>query len=227
MRCRARRMRRPLALLAAGAASASAATYTVTTTADTAVNDADCQPASCSLRQAMTKAVDGDTVIVPASTTPYLVSNGQLTVLLPLTIKGAGAGSSVIQATAGNHDRVMLINGNSAAVRLEDLTITGGDTDADGEVGRRWDCRGRPGTGRARTVSTSSVTRWTRRTPARASTRAAAASSASTSLTLTGSTVSDNTVNVPASRWRRRRWRHPDGADRRQQRQPDAHRLER
>jgi CSLREA domain-containing protein len=114
-----------LGLLAA-AASAAAATYTVTTTADTAVNDANCQPASCSLRQAITKTVGGDTVIVPASTSPYLVSNGQLTVSTALTIRGAGASASVIQATAGNQDRVMLINGNSAPVRLEGLTITGG-----------------------------------------------------------------------------------------------------
>ena len=106
----------PLALLAAGAASASAATYTVTTTADTAVNDADCQPALCSLRQAVSKAIDGDTVVLPASATPYLVSNGQLVVLRAITIKGAGAGSSVIEATAANHDRVMLISGNSSAV---------------------------------------------------------------------------------------------------------------
>jgi CSLREA domain-containing protein len=65
-----------LALLAADRAAASAATYTVTTTADTAVNDGNCQPALCSLRQAITKAVDGDTVVIPASATPYLVRTG-------------------------------------------------------------------------------------------------------------------------------------------------------
>lgn len=132
-----------LALLA-GAASAAAATYTVTMTADTAVNDANCQPTSCSLRQAITKAVDGDTVILPASPTPYLVSNGQLAVLHAITIKGAGPSSSVIDAT-GNHDRVMLINGNSSTVKLDDLTITGGDTTLPAKAGGGGIAAGGPG----------------------------------------------------------------------------------
>ncbi len=52
-----------------------------------------------------------------------------------LTISGAGAGSSVIRATADNHNRVMVVFGNAAAVKLQNLTITGGDTTTTGGSG--------------------------------------------------------------------------------------------
>ena len=113
-------------MLAGSAADAIAATYTVTTTADTMVADGACTPSACSLRQAVTAAGDGDTVELPASTNPYTLVNGQLTVSASILIEGAGAGSSVIKADDG--DRVMLISGNTGAVRLRNLTITGGDT---------------------------------------------------------------------------------------------------
>jgi CSLREA domain-containing protein len=187
-----------LALLAADAAAASAATYTVTTTADTAVNDANCQPALCSLRQAITKAVDGDTVVLPASATPYLVSNGQLTVLRAITIEGAGAGSSVVEATAANHDRVMLITGNSSAVKLEDLTITGGDTTSTVKPSGGGIAAGGPGPVVMNGVDV--VGNRVDTTNAGAGFNQGGGGIFSlTSLILAGSTVSDNTVNVPAS----------------------------
>ena len=112
--------------LLASVAAASAATLTVTTTADTMVGDSACVPGSCSLRQAVTLAGDGDTIMLPARATPYTLVNGQLTVGTSVVIQGAGASQSVIQAN--DADRVMLINGNTGAVRLQNLTITGGAT---------------------------------------------------------------------------------------------------
>lgn len=113
-------------VLAGSAVAATAATYTVTTTADTMVGDGACTPSACSLRQALTTAGDGDTVVLPANANPYTLVNGQLTVGTSILIEGAGAGASVIKAD--DSDRVMLINGNTGAVRLQNLKITGGDT---------------------------------------------------------------------------------------------------
>lgn len=108
--------------LLVGAASASATTYTVTTTADT--TSGTCVVGSCSLRQAVAAVTDGDTIVVPASATPYGLTNGQLSLSKGITIKGAGAVSTVIQAM--DSDRVMVILGNTSAAKLQDLTITGG-----------------------------------------------------------------------------------------------------
>ena len=109
----------------AGASAAQAATWTVTTTADTTLGNGNCLPSSCSLRQAIKASAAGDTVVVPASATPYAVANGNLIVLHMLTIKGAGSASTVIQSTGAS--RVMLVTGNTGPVTLQDLTITGGD----------------------------------------------------------------------------------------------------
>lgn len=106
------------------AGAASAATFTVTQTADT--SGGTCLPGSCSLRQALAAVANGDTVILPASASPYTLTNGQLMLSKGITLQGAGASSSVIEAQ--DSDRVMLINGNSTAVRLANLTITGGST---------------------------------------------------------------------------------------------------
>jgi hypothetical protein len=113
-------------VLGASAGAATAATYTVSTTADTMVGDGACTPSACSLRQALTVAGDGDTVVLPANANPYTLVNGQLTVGASILIEGAGADSSVIKAN--DSDRVMLINGNTGAVKLQNLTITGGAT---------------------------------------------------------------------------------------------------
>jgi CSLREA domain-containing protein len=124
-----------VAAMLIAAPSASATVWTVTTTADTPINNADCLPASCSLRQAITASSGGDTISLPASATPYTVSNGQLDVSQGITITGAGAASSVIEATAGNDNRVMRVFGNATPVTLQNLTITGGDTATTGGSG--------------------------------------------------------------------------------------------
>lgn len=112
-----------LAILAT-AAPASATTFTVTQTADS--TGGTCTAVSCSLRQAIAAAGNGDTVALPASATAYTLTHGQLVVGAGITIQGAGAGATTVRAQ--DSDRVMLVNGNPTAVRLVNLTVTGGST---------------------------------------------------------------------------------------------------
>jgi hypothetical protein len=108
-----------------GAASASATTFTVSQTADTAPATGTCSLGACSLRQAVEAAGDGDGILLPASATPYTLTNGQLVVAHAIAITGGGAASSVIEAQ--DADRVLLVAGNDGAVRLTALAITGGN----------------------------------------------------------------------------------------------------
>jgi len=109
---------------------AQAATWTVTTTADT--SSGACQPSSCSLRQAISAASDGDTIVLPASASAYQVVNGPLAVQTAVTISGAGAGSTTISAEGSS--RVMNIFSNTGAVTLKGLTVTGGSSTHGGGI---------------------------------------------------------------------------------------------
>jgi CSLREA domain-containing protein len=102
---------------------AQAATFAVTTTADTSTGS--CEPNSCSLRQALGAAANGDTVVLPASASAYQVVNGPLVVSVAVTIAGAGAGSTTISG-AGGSTRVANVFAEGA-VTIKDLTITGGN----------------------------------------------------------------------------------------------------
>src|SRR5215470_4119824 len=83
-----------IALLAGADAADAATTWTVTRTDDPAGKV--CQPGDCSLRQAITSADAGDTVVVPASATPYTITKFRVVVDKDLTITGAGAGQTTI-----------------------------------------------------------------------------------------------------------------------------------
>ena len=150
--------------LLAGAAipcSASAATITVTTTGESTAGDG-----QCSLREAIGSVDDpatpspdctapsfgSNTIVLPAGP-PYTLSikplgaddnaTGDLDIgelSGPLTIEGAGAGSSTIDAT-GLGDRIFDVAAG-ATVTIEGLTLTGGrapsapdDTTSDGADG--------------------------------------------------------------------------------------------
>lgn len=100
------------------ACAASAATITVTTTADAGPG---------SLRAAVAAANTGDTVVLPASTGHYLVTSGEIQIVNPITIKGAGASGSVIAANGSS--RVFEVTSgvpSGATVTFEGVTITGG-----------------------------------------------------------------------------------------------------
>src|SRR5690349_4727925 len=115
-----------VALLVAATSAHAAATYTVNTTADNATSPTECSGAAgdCSLRQALDKAVSGDTVVVPASATPYSVSAGAITVPPGVTLQGDGASSTTI--SGGGTSQILSIAGG-APVTVKSLTLTDGN----------------------------------------------------------------------------------------------------
>src|SRR3954464_14761434 len=89
----------------APATAHAATTYTVNTEADTPANVAECQgvPLDCSLRQAIDKAVDGDTVALPAG--HYTVTS---TLEIARDLDIVGTGTPVIDG--GHAVRIFRIN---------------------------------------------------------------------------------------------------------------------
>jgi hypothetical protein len=106
------------------APAAPAATYTVNTTSDPA--GAGCTGGTCSLRQAIAKVNTGlgggDEINLPAGR--VVLTLGVLSVSKPVTIAGAGARASSVDANAGN--TVINFNAGSSPSAARDLTFTGG-----------------------------------------------------------------------------------------------------
>jgi hypothetical protein len=119
-------------LLGPGVASAAATTWQVTSTGDPASGTV-C-PATgaspCTLRQAISEAVSGDTIDVPAGHITLTPALGPLLINATITIDGAGQGSTIIDG--GGASRVIHIDTpdglseSNATVTLENLTVTGG-----------------------------------------------------------------------------------------------------
>ncbi len=119
-----------LAVVCAGpVAAAAATTWTVNTTTDPA-GPGNCGGAgTCSLRQAVAHASDGDTVMLPASATPYAVTRGTISVTQAITITGAAADTTTISG-AGNGDAGIFQF--DADVTVSHVTITGGSSASNG-----------------------------------------------------------------------------------------------
>jgi hypothetical protein len=103
---------------------AGAATWKVTTRHDGAGS---CTGHACTtLRSAVSAAAGGDTVKLPARPSHYLL-NHEVRVTKPLTIQGASARSSVVDA-AGHSRAFEITSGvsDTETVSFRDLTITGG-----------------------------------------------------------------------------------------------------
>ncbi len=103
------------------AASAHAATLTVTSTADSGPG---------SLRATIASASAGDTVMLPANNSHYQVTSGEIPIsVAPLTIQGASASSSVIDASGGSSRvfHVMASPASSQTISFQGVTITGGN----------------------------------------------------------------------------------------------------
>jgi hypothetical protein len=109
---------------------------TVTTTADS--NRARCVPGDCSLREAVTVADPGDTVILPASATPYDLTldarlfepidpnrGSHLAVVSPLTIIGPLHGGTAVIRQTRPDSRVFDVH-SSGQLGLRNVTLTGG-----------------------------------------------------------------------------------------------------
>jgi predicted outer membrane repeat protein len=131
-----------LAVLVAAGSARAAATYTVNTTADNPASTGECSgaPGDCSLRQALDKAVAGDTVAVPASASPYVVTS-IVTVPGGVTLQGAGASTTTI--SGGGVNQILEIDTSpdpgAPATNLRSLTLTDGrnpdpGTDASGTI---------------------------------------------------------------------------------------------
>jgi CSLREA domain-containing protein len=132
----------PLAMAASllWAVPARAATFTVSKTADTA--DGSCD-ADCSLREAISAAnatAEADTIVVPAGT--YMLSlagagdglnaTGDLDILEPVTISGAGASTTIIEGNGSVvMDRVVDV-GATAPTTMSGVTIRNGISPQDG-----------------------------------------------------------------------------------------------
>jgi uncharacterized repeat protein (TIGR01451 family) len=100
---------------------AAAAPPAITTTTDSAT------PGSGSLRAAIMAASPGDTVVVPASISHYKVTLGEIPIANAITVQGAGASSTIIDAAGAS--RVFQITGGvptTGTVTFKDLMITGG-----------------------------------------------------------------------------------------------------
>jgi len=102
-----------VALAAAPAGSIAAATITVANTNDSGAG---------SLRQAIADASPGDTIVLPASASHYAATSGELVIEKSLTITGAGARATVIDAMGEPH-RVLEIAAGTVAI--SGVTITG------------------------------------------------------------------------------------------------------
>jgi hypothetical protein len=112
-------------LVALAPATAQAATWTVNTTSDPP--GAGCAPGgTCSIRQALTVAGPGDTIVIPPSSSHYDLTEGhELTVANPVTIQGADEGATVIDAGGGS--RVMTVSTPAGtSTSISGLTLTGG-----------------------------------------------------------------------------------------------------
>lgn len=129
MRSRPKILPFALALIALliGATTASAQTYTVTRTDDP--NPAPCEPGNCSLRGALTASNSSttvnDVVVLPASSSPYLLQYE----FLPFTIsdetevRGAGANQTAVE---GDGMETIFAVGAGIKATIVGLTITNG-----------------------------------------------------------------------------------------------------
>ncbi len=112
------------------AASASAKTIKVNTTKDVQPTGGECAShSSCSLRQAVDAAAPGDTISVPSSKHKhYVLTHGPVEFAKSLTIRGAGAKSTVIDGNGGNG--IFIEFGSPGGLTIEGVTITGSQADS-------------------------------------------------------------------------------------------------
>jgi hypothetical protein len=110
----------------------AASTYTVNTTADITPSSAECEgaPGDCSLRQALDKAQSGDLVIVPASGTPYEVTEKIIPVNGGVTIEGAGDAATTLDG-GDSVQAFELLGGGPVTVKALTITHTRNNTGGD------------------------------------------------------------------------------------------------
>ena len=108
--------------------AAPMATITVTSLADGAANAANCPGASCRLRDAIEKAVNGDTINFSVTGTITL-NSGALNITKNLIIQGPGAAQLTV---SGNNASGVFFITSGDTVTINDLTITNGSSSTTG-----------------------------------------------------------------------------------------------
>lgn len=122
------------------AAATAPVTFTVGSPLD--LTSPDCNVvATCSLREAVRRAklLNNNSVVQLQAMTYTLTiapgvvddnSGGDLEIFASMTIQGAGAGQSIVTAGSAWNDRIMEVDngGLSPVVTIQDLTVTGGNT---------------------------------------------------------------------------------------------------
>lgn len=110
-------------LILAAAQARAASIYRVNTLADSLPSAAECEgaPSDCSLRQALDLAQSGDTVLVPASASPYVIAHRSIPVRGGVTVEGAGDAATTLDGGGANQAFEVLAGG---PVAVSGMTIT-------------------------------------------------------------------------------------------------------
>ncbi len=111
------------------ASSASAAVTVNTTTDSNALGGCAGAPGDCSLRQAITIAAPGETVVVPAGT--YPLSLGDLTITQAADIQGAGARATSVVVNGGTSRHAFSV-ASPDQVTISGMTISAGHVTGEG-----------------------------------------------------------------------------------------------
>ena len=114
-----------VAALGLAAPPASAATVVVNTTTDQSLGSCS---SSCSVRDAVATAADGDTVQIPAGT--YVLTLGAIAIdgKIGLTLAGAGARSTILDGNAASRVLEVGENNENVTLTISDLTVRNGQT---------------------------------------------------------------------------------------------------
>jgi hypothetical protein len=104
------------------------------TTNDDSQDNTNCQPASCTLRQAIEASNAGDgsySISVPADSDHYQLSDlGQLVVTKDVAIQGGGAQTTEIRASTSGSNRVLEVTSAANKVTIQGFTLSGGIADS-------------------------------------------------------------------------------------------------
>ncbi len=117
-----------IAAIAGCFAAQAAPAWALGTTVDTSADgdDGDCTAVTmdCTLREAVDVAVDGNTVTIPVGINPVLTLGQEVQILDAITIEGAGASVTTVDAIAASAQNNAFFLFDPATIK--DMTITGG-----------------------------------------------------------------------------------------------------
>ena len=110
---------------------AFAADLTVNTFIDE--SDGSCSDGDCSIRDAIAVASSGDQISIPAGT--YTLSLGQLSISKDLTLTGAGAQQTIIDANDSSRLIELPFSGSFSTVTIEKMSLINGSVSGTGRGG--------------------------------------------------------------------------------------------